>query len=80
MEAEGEGAAERNQIPPFLNALDIAPGAAETSEAGEDWLEEDAACGRELPQADRERRIKTHEAAVSRALAADFFFVSIFPN
>ena len=44
MEVEGEGAAERNQIPPFLKALDIAPGAAETSEAGEACFEEEAAC------------------------------------
>ena len=80
MEAEGEGVPERNQIPPFLNALDIAPGAAETSEAGKDWLEEDAACGREFPQADRERRIKTQEAAAQIVLAVAFFFVSISPN
>ena len=80
MEAEGEGVPERNQIPPFLNALDIAPGAAETSEAGEDWLEEDAACGREFPQADKERRIKTQEAAAQIALAVNFCFVSISPN
>ena len=80
MGVEGEGAAERNQIPPFLKAFDIAPGAAEMSEAGEACFEEEAACEREFPQAARENRISAQEAAASKVLAADFFFVSIFPN
>lgn len=80
MEVVGEGAAERNQIPPFLKALDIAPGATETSEAGEACFEEEAACELEFPQAARKNRISAQEAAASRALTTDFFFVSIFPN